>query len=104
MSQQKKQFKQWALEHKGTLVFAGVAVLLCVYYTCCLPGNNIFNWIRASHDVHLQNKEIEYYNSQIEQMDREIDALSNNKDTLERFAREEYNYASPGDDVYILRK
>ena len=34
-------------------------------------------------------------------MDKEIDLLTTNKDSLEKFAREEFHFASPGDDVYI---
>ena len=40
--------------------------------------------------------------SEIDQMDREIDNLRNNADTLEAFARETYHFAAPGDDVYIV--
>ena len=39
---------------------------------------------------------------EIEEMDREIQNLRNNPDTLETFARETYHFAAPGDDVYIV--
>lgn len=103
MVDKSNRFKLWASAHKGTLAFAAFAVLLFIYYICCLPGNNIFNWMRAKREIRRQNKEIEYYNSKIEQIDSRISSLSSNKDSLERFAREEYQYAEPGDDVYLLK-
>ena len=39
---------------------------------------------------------------QIDQMEKEADALRNNPDSLEAFARETYHFAAPGDDVYIV--
>ena len=44
---------------------------------------------------------MEFYRRDIERMDREIEALSQNKDSLEKFARENFHFAAPGDDVYI---
>ena len=40
--------------------------------------------------------------AEIQEMDREIDRLRNNPDTLEAFAREQYYFSAPGEDVYIL--
>lgn len=91
-------------EHRGFFVFAVFAVGLCVVFICFLPGENIFNWFKAKSEIRRQNAQIEYYNEQIVEIDRAIEALRTDKDTLERFAREQFQYASPGDDVYILEK
>ena len=40
--------------------------------------------------------------AEIQEMDREIDNLRNNRDSLESFARETYHFAAPGDDAYIV--
>ena len=45
---------------------------------------------------------MEMYRQQIEMMDRDIDELQNNKDTLEKFARERFRFAVPGEDVYVI--
>ncbi len=37
-------------------------------------------------------------------MDRQIHGLTHSKDSLERFARENFGFAEPGDDVYIIEK
>ena len=45
---------------------------------------------------------MEYYREQIEIMDRDIEELQTNKDSLEKFARERFRFAAPGEDVYII--
>ena len=49
-----------------------------------------------------QEKQIEQYTTEIEEMDRRIRMLRSDRDTLEKFARENFHFSEPGDDVYIL--
>ena len=46
---------------------------------------------------------MEYYQKEINSLDKQIGILSNDKDTLETLAREQYNFAEPGDDVYLTK-
>ncbi|MBQ4287126.1 MAG: septum formation initiator family protein, partial [Bacteroidales bacterium] len=39
-----------------------------------------------------------------DRMDAKVKMLSNDRDSLERYARENFNFAEPGDDVYIVDK
>jgi len=66
-----------------------------------LNEDNIVRWIKAGYELKRQNWQIEAYRHDIEMMDDKIRMLSTNKDTLEEFARENFNFARPGDDVYI---
>ena len=45
-----------------------------------------------------------FYQKEIEQMRRKVNMLQNDKDTLEKFAREQFYFAAPGEDVYIVEK
>ena len=36
-------------------------------------------------------------------MDEQIRTLSTDRDTLEEYARENFHFAAPGDDVYVER-
>ena len=47
---------------------------------------------------------MEYYNEQNAQMEKRLHLLKNDKDTLEKFAREQFNFAAPGEDVYIIEE
>ena len=44
------------------------------------------------------------YRSEIDEMDAEIRALTDSRDSLEKFARETYHFAAPGEDVYIIEE
>ena len=39
---------------------------------------------------------------EIEQMRRKVNMLKTDKDTLEKFAREQFYFAAPGEDVYVV--
>ena len=45
---------------------------------------------------------MEYYQEQNAQMENRLRLLKNDKDTLEKFAREQFHFAAPGEDVYIV--
>ena len=66
------------------------------------PGNTFVHWIKAGLDINRQEKLIEYYQLENAELDRRIDMMKHDKDTLEKFAREQYNFAVPGEDVYIV--
>jgi cell division protein FtsB len=42
------------------------------------------------------------YEMQNAEMDRRIKMIKTDRDTLEKFAREQFNFAVPGEDVYVL--
>ena len=42
------------------------------------------------------------WNEEIDRMEHRIKMLTSDRDTLEEFAREEFYFAEPGDDVYII--
>ena len=66
------------------------------------PGNTVIHWIKAKMDIKAQEVAIEQYNAEIEEMDKRINMLKNDKDTLEKFAREQFHFAAPGEDVYVI--
>ena len=45
---------------------------------------------------------MEKYREEIEAMNQNIEELKTNRDTLEKFARENFHFAAPGEDVYIV--
>lgn len=67
-------------------------------------GNTIILWVDNALEVRRQQKQIEYYENANEEMLRRLDMLRNDKDTLEKFAREQFHFAVPGEDVYVIEK
>ena len=68
------------------------------------PGNTIIFWTKSALEIHTQEKQIEYYEKSNEEMLRRLEMLRTDKDTLEKFAREQFNFAVPGEDVYVIEK
>ncbi len=66
------------------------------------PGNTIIHWIRTKNEIRQQEKQMEFYRQEIDAMNQNIEELETDRDTLEKFARERFNFAAPGEDVYII--
>ena len=66
------------------------------------PGHTFIHWGRAAVEVYRQEKTIEMYERENAELDKRIEMMKNNRDTLEKFAREQYDFAVPGEDVYIV--
>lgn len=81
-----------------------LAVVLTVFIGSWLfgRGNTIIHWIEAKIEIRRQNAQIEEYRRQIEEMDGSIDQRETDIDTLEKFAREQYGFSAPDEDVYII--
>ena len=66
------------------------------------PGNTVIHWIGAGVETRRQERQIEQYHQQNSEMETRLNMLRNDKDTLEKFAREQFRFAVPGEDVYIV--
>jgi len=66
--------------------------------------NNIVRWVKAGFEIRSQKRQIERYSAEIKDMESQIHGLTSDRDSLERFARENFGFAEPGDDVYIIEK
>ena len=45
---------------------------------------------------------MENYRNENAELDRRINMMKTDRDTLEKFAREQYNFAAPDEDVYVI--
>lgn len=86
---------------RGSFVrFALIATaVLLVFFL--LKKDNLFRWIQAGFTISRQERQIEWLKNDNARLDREIRLMSTDRDTLEKFAREQFNFAEDGDDVYI---
>ena len=66
------------------------------------PGNTFVHWIKAGIDVRRQEKVKARYEAENAELDRRMNMIKSDRDTLEKFAREQYNFAVPGEDVYVI--
>ena len=56
----------------------------------------------APFTLRRQERQIEQLQQENAEMDRKIQMMKGDRDTLERFAREHFYFAEPGEDVYII--
>ena len=89
-------------DHNYLLPFVIVVTTVVAMWLLFFAHNSVLNWIRASTEEQNQEAEMARLQEEIKEMDREIENLRNNRDSLESFARETYHFAAPGDDVYIV--
>lgn len=66
------------------------------------PGNTWIHWAKAGIEIKRQEKQIRQYQQEIEMMDERVNMLKTDRDTLEKFAREHFHFAAPGEDVYVI--
>ena len=82
--------------------FAIIATALFAVYICFVSSGSVLRWIRANMEIRRQEKLIDTYQRDIAEMGTEVELLSSDKDSLEKFAREKFHFAAPGEDVYIV--
>ncbi|MBP5373865.1 MAG: septum formation initiator family protein [Bacteroidales bacterium] len=79
-----------------------MATSIVALWLLFISHSSVLNWVKATVEVKRQEKEMARLNAEMDQMDREIENLSQNRDSIEAYAREHYRFAAPGDDVYII--
>ena len=89
-------------DHNYFLPFVIVVTALVAVWLLFFSHSSVLNWVRASLEIDRQERQMEQYRSEIDAMEAEIQALTTSRDSLEKFARETYHFAAPGEDVYII--
>ena len=81
------------------ILWSTVAFLVIILF---FRHDNLIRWIKAGLTIRKQEKQIEWYDAEIKDLDKQIEAMSTDRDTLEKYARERFLFAEPGDDVYLI--
>jgi len=81
-----------------TLLFAAILVTYLLFGS----GNNIIQAVKAKMEIEAQQKQKEKYLEEIDEMNRSIEMITSDPDTLEKIAREKFHFAAPGEDVYVI--
>ncbi len=97
-TQPKNRQKILKLLRNKYLIVAVVAIVWILF----LDSNSIYNWLRDRRLVKSQELQKEYFRLGIKNLDEKLQELSSNKDSLEKFAREEYLFHEPDEDIYIF--
>ncbi len=91
----------WNGEHRSFVRYAVWSTAVFLVIVTFFGHSSLIRWARAGIELRRQQRQVEVYRQEIERMDAQIGRLSNDRDTLEKFARENFGFAAPGEDVYL---
>ena len=77
--------------------------MIFLVWICFFDTNNVGQMLRARRTLQSQRQQIEFYEQEISKMERKLEQLKSQRDSLEKFAREEYYYLQDGEDVYVIK-
>lgn len=100
-ARRKKRNPFWNDDHYSFSKYAVVVTLLFVVWFGFFARDSVLRWVRAGFEIRRQERRMQVYEAEIAEMDRQVQLLSHDRDSLEKFAREQFHFAAPGDDVYI---
>ena len=89
-------------DHNYFLPFVIIITAVAALWLLFFSHSSVLNWVRANWEIQRQERQMDQLRRDIDAMDTEIRSLTNSRDSLEKFARETYHFAAPGDDVYII--
>ena len=103
-TQVKEKISHWKQHPVGKVLLNKYFIVGFIFlvYICFLDTNNVGQMIRARVTLGRQQRQIEFYKREISNMDRKLQQLRSERDSLEKFAREEYYYHQDGEDVYVI--
>lgn len=87
----------------GQRSFLRFAIVITAVFVLFLfiKKDSLVRWVQAGFTIRDQERRIEALKKDNDRLDAEIRMLSTSRDSLEKFAREQFGFAEPGDDVYI---
>ncbi len=92
-------------ESKLFTVLSNKFVLVLVAYTVWVvwfDPNSLADWYKVRRSVSEQNRQIRYYKKEIMSIEKKLSELNSNLDSLEKFAREQYYFKNPDEEIFIV--
>ena len=99
-----EKYREWKQHPVGKVLLNKYFVVGFIFlvWICFFDTNNVGQMIRARVTLRRQQRQIEFYKREISNMDRKLQQLRSERDSLEKFAREEYYYHQDCEDVYVI--
>ena len=81
-----------------------IATAVFVVWITFFDANNLIDLFRVVRHVGEQETQKEYYEELIKSAEEKLNELSSNRDSLEKFGREQYFFKESDEEVFILEK
>ena len=79
-----------------------VVVIIFAVITFTVGDSNLYKRYMYDEKIRVLEKEIKFYQKEIEINRQKLDDLNTSRERLERFAREEYYMKEQNEDVFII--
>ncbi|MBR0223955.1 MAG: septum formation initiator family protein [Bacteroidales bacterium] len=101
-----EKYREWKQHPAGKVLLNKYFVVGFVFlvWICFLDTNNVGQMLRSRVTLRRQQRQIEFYEREISKMDRKLEQLNSERDSLEKFAREEYFYHLDDEDVFVIER
>ncbi len=83
---------------KNKFLIVGFIFIVWIIF---FDANNLIDWVKVRRNVIEQNRQIQYYQKEIVIIDKKLNELNSNLDSLEKFAREQYYFKKSDEDIYV---
>lgn len=81
-----------------------IVSVLFVLWVTFFDSNNLIRWSRVIINVSEQENQKRYYKEAVKATEEKLNELSSNKDSLEKFAREQYLFKEENEDLFIVEE
>ena len=81
-----------------------IAGTLFAVWIIFFDQSNLIDWGASILDVNRQKKEKKYYEEEIARTREKLRQLQSSRDSLEKFAREQYYYLEDGEEIFIVEQ
>jgi len=81
-----------------------LATLVFGVWIVFFDQNSMIDWFEVQMKIIKQESQINYYKEEIRSIDEKLNELSSNKDSLEKFAREQYYFHEKDEDLFIVEQ
>lgn len=79
-----------------------LVTLFFVVWIVFFDSNNLISWSGDIRTVIMQERQKNYYKEAIRKTDEKLKELSSNRDSLEKFAREQYYFHEKDEELFII--
>lgn len=81
-----------------------IATFVFLLIVLFIDNNNLIRWGSQYMKVVRQEQLIRKYRREIKNTDQKLQTLTSDKDSLEKFAREQYYFLEEGEEVFLIKK
>ena len=76
--------------------------LLFIFWILLFDTNDLISQVSAKYKLHQLEKQKTYYRADIEEANEQIKELTSNKNSLEKFAREQYRMKRDNEEIFLI--